>query len=720
VSEASEALRTLAARVGIIDEYFDITGRERRVTSDETRRLLLAAMGFDAATDEAVRASLAALGTESAAELIPPVRVVEVDDLGARHLSVPTPSSRGSSGPWRLEIQTEQHERVISEGPWRGEGRLELALPPLPIGYHTLRLTLSAGGGEWSGEQTLIVVPSRCVAPSELLGDQSAFGVIANLYTIRSKTNWGIGDLGDLAALTEWAGLVGADFVGVNPLHALLNRGHDVSPYSPVSRLFRNPIYIDVTRVPELADAPAVRARLSSPEVIAELEALRDTPDVRYEQVMAVKGLALDVLHRVFVESVRGSGNERDHAYAAYVARHEPALTRFATWMTIAERQHSADWRSWPAELHDADSEAVRRIAQERAHRVDFHRWLQFETDRQLATAAAIAGGTGMRIGLYQDLAIGSSPTGADTWTFPQLFVDRVSVGAPPDPYAEMGQNWGLPPIDPRALRRNRYEYFIKLVRAGFRHAGALRIDHVMGLFRLFWIPEGRGGKDGAYVRYPASDLLGIVALESVRHNALVVGEDLGTVPEEVPPVLRKWGILSSKVLQFEREWDGGYKSARSYPPLCLATANTHDMVPLAGFWAERDITVRRDVGLANEEEEHRMRADRERERGALIQALRDEQILNDSQAPTSSAELRAAVHGFLWSSPAQLVGLSLDDLAGEVDPVNVPGVGPDKYPSWTRKMRAPLEGITSNDDLDVLAMLPTPTRSASSLGTER
>src|SRR5262249_47815035 len=246
------------------------------------------------------------------------------------------------------------------------------------------RLSLAAGGQEWSDEQTLIVVPPRCVEPADLIDANPAFGVIANLYTMRSRSNWGVGDFNDLASLSGWTATIGGDFVGMNPLHALLNRGGDVSPYSPVSRLFRNVGYIDVTRVPELADAPAVRERLAAPELVAELESLRESPEVRYEQVMAVKGMALDALHRVFDERVRSSGSARGLEYERYVAEHDPALTRFATWMAIAEHERKWDWRAWPSELRDPTSDAVRALAASLTHRIDFHRWTQFEADRQL------------------------------------------------------------------------------------------------------------------------------------------------------------------------------------------------------------------------------------------------------------------------------------------------------------------------------------------------
>jgi 4-alpha-glucanotransferase len=306
-----------------------------------------------------------------------------------------------------------------------------------------------------------------------------------------------------------------------------------------------------------------------------------------------------------------------------------------------------------------------------------------------------------MRIGLYPDLAIGTSPCGADTWAFPELFVRNASVGAPPDPYAPQGQNWGLPPLGPRAFRKDRYQYFVTLLRSGFRHAGALRIDHVLGFFRLFWIPEGRTSEEGAYLRYPTEDLLGILALESVRHNAIVVGEDLGTVPDEVPPTLARWGVLSSKVLQFEREWGGEYKPAWSYPPLSLATADTHDMVSIAGFWSGHDIDIRHAVGLIESDDDaRRAHEDRSRDREALLRRLANEHVLPSAVAPRFASDLRGAVHAFLCRSPAQLVGIALDDLTGELEPVNVPGVGQEQYPSWTRKMRETLETMMASDDV--------------------
>jgi 4-alpha-glucanotransferase len=305
---------------------------------------------------------------------------------------------------------------------------------------------------------------------------------------------------------------------------------------------------------------------------------------------------------------------------------------------------------------------------------------------------------------LYSDLAIGTSPDGYDTWAYGDLFLQGASVGAPPDPYSAEGQNWGLPPIDPRRLAEDSYRFWITLVRQSLRHAGALRMDHVMGLFRQFWIPEGRSGKDGAYVRFPSEELLGILALESTRAGALVVGEDLGTVPREVPPALERWGILSSKVLYFERDRRGVFRPAAKYPARALATANTHDMATLEGFRRAADVDVRERVGLASAREAAKARVERRSDVRRLLERLAAEGVLptplSQAAAELPGPVFRGAVHAFLCRTPSALVGLMLDDLAGEVEAVNVPGVSPDTFPSWRRKMRMSLEEMRESDDV--------------------
>jgi 4-alpha-glucanotransferase len=424
---------------------------------------------------------------------------------------------------------------------------------------------------------------------------------------------------------------------------------------------------------------------------------------------MRVRAPLLDSLHRTFEVREAATGSPRARAYAQYVTREDPQLTQFATYMAIAERE-GPDARQWPVALRDAGSDAVATMRHELANRVSFHRWVQFELDRQLGDAALQAQRAGMALGLYQDLAVGSSASGSDVWANPTLFVQGATVGAPPDMYSDEGQNWGLPAINPHVLRATGYDYWTRLLRSGFRHTGALRIDHALGLFRMFWVPVGRSAKEGAYVRSFSEELFGILALESVRHAALVVGEDLGTVPPEVPAVLARWGVLGSKVLVFERDFfTGRFREAADYPRLALATVNTHDLPPLVGWMLERDITLRSDLGdLSDERQATMMREARRAEKRALVESLIAARLLPPSAHEDLTPEaLVAAVHAFIRRTPAALVGLSLDDIAGESEPVNIPGVWQDRYPSWSRRMR---------DSLDALLHAP---RAAAALGHE-
>jgi 4-alpha-glucanotransferase len=417
---------------------------------------------------------------------------------------------------------------------------------------------------------------------------------------------------------------------------------------------------------------------------------------------MMAKRPALEAMHRTFVTQHRGRDTPRGRAYAAYLDAQGEALDDFATWCVLDERWEGRPWQTWPAEFRDADGEPVRTLRAREGERVDLHRWLQFELDRQLGEAQARARELGLPIGLYQDLAIGSAADGSDTWMNPDLFLDGAAIGAPPDPYASAGQNWGLPVINPHRLAEDGYAYWVRLVRAALRHGGALRIDHILGLFRQYWIPAGMSGSAGAYVRFPAEDLLGILALESVRANALIVGEDLGTVPPEVPSALARWGVLSSKVLYFEIDTKRGrFKPPETYPRLALTTANTHDMPTIAAFWRELDIELRAQVGaISSSRAVKQARKERAAAREALANALADEGLWPEGEEPTTDLALREGVHSFLRRTPSWLVGLSLDDLAGEVEPVNLPGVALDQWPSWTRRMTMSLEDVSASADV--------------------
>ncbi|MGI9077016.1 MAG: 4-alpha-glucanotransferase [Gemmatimonadaceae bacterium] len=707
-SDHRVALRALADRVGILSEYVDQSGKEVRVTSDETRVALLAAMGFDASSDAQARVTLEDLERRDRDEILAPVRVArhgpEANVVRAR---IP----EGWTGAVGFEIGLSSGKEEVQR---RGRGQpdddglltLQLAVTPEP-GYHTVRVRLHYGSQHPGATQMLIVAPHACLSPAELMGNRRAFGITANLYAVRSAANWGVGDFGDLRKLVDWGSEIGAAFVGVNPLHAIHNLGHDISPYSPVSRLYKNPIYLDISSIPELADCEAARALMESDEFLARLAILRDAPDVRYDGVMRLKRRVLDLLYDTFVASTMAAPGERARQFAEYLESQGRALSNFATFLAIEdhlrlEMGNAAPgwWREWPVALRDCLSGEVQAFREAHSREVDFYRWLQFEIDRQLAALAALALEKGMGIGVYQDMAVGSSPSGSDAWSYANVLTNGASIGAPPDMYAVSGQNWGLPPLNPVLLRQSRYEYWIELVRSAFRHSGALRIDHILGAFRQFWIPDGMPASAGAYVKFPTADLLGILALESHMARALVVGEDLGTVPPEVPAALRGWGVLSSKVLFFERgEW-GSFNPSMSYETLSLTTADTHDMATLSGFWKARDIELKQRVGLTSAGEAEAALRDREHDRRLLVERLAAEGILPAAAAPGEEADLRGAVHDFLCRTPAVLVGLAYDDLLGEVDPVNIPGVGGDKYPSWTRRNRMAIEEVPSHPDV--------------------
>lgn len=691
---ASRALRTLADRMGILPSYVDVNGVEH-ATSDDARALLLHAMRLDAATDGAAARELERLDAEERERLLEPVRVLAADAPAETRLRAAGP------GEWFAELRLEDGTARTLHG-MLGVGHDTIALPaPLPAGYHELRVSVRGETGTREATQRLIVAPARCVAVAERTGHGRRIGVLANLYTMRSAANWGCGDFGDLRALAAWARGAGAAFVGVNPLHATRNRDHDVSPYYPTSRLFRNPIYLDVTAVPEYAESPEAAALVAAPAFAAHRDALRAAPLVDYEGVMRLKRGVLEALHRAFGARHQGRDTPRGRAYDEYRHRLGDPLERFAVFCALSDHMTGpggsgplADWRDWPAPLRDPGSSAVADFARASAAAVDFHRWLQFLLDEQFADA-----GRGLPLGIYRDLAVGSAPGGCDTWSWPALFARDATIGAPPDDFAADGQNWGLPPITPRALLDDRYHYWIRLLRAAFAHGGMLRLDHVMGLFRLYWVPAGHSPRDGAYVRYPAEDLLGVIALESRRHDAPVVGENLGTVPPEVGPALERRGLLGSAVTYFAYDDEGEFRAERAYPRQALVTAGTHDHVPLAGFWSGRDIEIHRAIGLIPDDAAAgRARDLRRRAREALVRRVAD------GAAVADAAGFVRAVHAFLGRTPSELVGIALDDLALETDPVNIPGTTNDRYPNWRRKMRRTLEELAGPESSALLA----------------
>jgi len=542
----------------------------------------------------------------------------------------------------------------------------------------------------------------RCYL-SRRMRDGKIWALATQLYALRSRRNWGIGDFTDLAAFARLAGRAGASAVGLNPLHALHpSNPAAASPYSPSSRLFLNVLYIDVERVPELAESPEARAAIGGPGFQDRLASLRDAPLVDYPGVAAAKFEILGRLHRVF-RANHGARpyDRRALAFRRFVRSRGLSLKHLAIYEALAEhfRARNPDaygWRQWPAEYQAPDSATVAQFAGEHGERVEFYLYLQFLAHEQLAAAAATARDAGIRF--YCDLAVGVETNGADAWSDRDAFAVDATLGAPPDPLNTFGQNWGLAPLSPRALRERAFEPFVTLLRANMRYGGILRIDHVMALRRAFWIPRGASALNGAYVVYPMDELLGVLARESTRARCATVGEDLGTVPEGFRERMQAVRALSSRLFYFERDWsDGTFLPPEHYPRLAAASIGTHDLPTLAGWW----------LGDRSAGE------DRARDRFLLVDALEHAGALDaagagalrdDAHAGGTPHALRAlalGAHRFLNATASLLAVVSIDDVLSETGAINVPGTF-DEHPNWRRKLSLSLEDFDADGRLAI------------------
>ena len=543
-----------------------------------------------------------------------------------------------------------------------------------------------------------------CLSFRERLGDRHGFGLWSNLYSVRSSRNLGFGNLADLGILVDLAGRHGAAFVAVNPLHALTHRSDGLCPYAPVSRLFRSPLYLDVEQILAVDGCAETERELGQrTEQVRQLRASAQLDPQAVEQVLYA---LLRPVHARF--RARPADDPRRQAHARYRAARGEALEDFATYQALADvlepQVGGRDWRSWPDRFARPDRSAVRSFRAEHAQQVEFHAWLQFELDAQLDALGQHAARQGLSIGLYTDLALGSAPGGFDTWAYCDLFARGVSLGAPPDEFARSGQSWGIPPLDPHALRREGFAFWRRLLEANVHAAGALRIDHSLGLRRLFWIPDGAPPGEGAYVRAPELELVAVLAQVSRERGVLIIGEDLGTIPEGFSETMQRRGILSSRVLLFERD-GSGYRASDAWPEACLATVNTHDLPPLAGWLEATDIHLRRATGqIPDDAGLEVVSAQRRDDLRALHARLMDEHDFPRDGHPEDPTLWVRATAQYLCRTPAVLVGLSLDDLASERVPINLPGVSHQGHPSWARRMERSLEEL--GDDPALLRVL--------------
>jgi 4-alpha-glucanotransferase len=673
----ADLLGRAAAAYGIEPEYADTWG-QRHQTPDEVTRAILAALGFQAASAEEMERDLEEQAAREWARPLDPTLVVR-DDTDSIRIRVPA-DRQGDSVKLEIEWENgdgEHHWLSLEPSPPELQslesadaGRQVLAkrlpLPkPLRLGYHWIRMYwVKEPELEIFAEARFIVCPKRTYQVEGRMA-----GVALSLYGLRSARNWGCGDFTDLRAAIDAFAPAGAAFIALNPLHAIANRQpYNTSPYLPQSAFFRNFIYLDVERVGAVDHSDARRR---------EIEALRATEFVEYERVAALK---LAALWEVFERFIAGGGAAEFNSYIQAEGR---LLDDYAVYCALDEEMHRRDrniwvWTDWPEVHRQPNSPAVWEFAQKHQDRVLFFKFLQWHIKRQAAETHRYALEKGMRIGLYHDLALATDHYGADLWANRQFFVAECRVGAPPDAVAPSGQDWAFPPPDRDHHRRDGYQLFAQSIRKAAESGRALRIDHVMRFVRLYWIPQGMDARRGAYVLDYARDLLGIVALESVRGKFVVVGEDLGTVTGEVRQTLAEAGVLSYRLLWFERNPNGSFRHPQEYPPHALVSSTTHDLPTLAGFAEGRDIEARRQAGLIDEAGYQTQKAARAEDKRQLEQAL-------------AGAGFPGDPLGFLLSTPCALAVINQEDLSGETEQQNLPG-STWQYPNWRRKMRVTVE----------------------------
>lgn len=722
----ADALDQLCLRLGVDLAYEDAWGR-RTVVPDDSKRALLAAMGYaiEAGQEDAdARAHIAQIDADASGQVLPPIVVVE-EGPAPLTLSPRLPAHLvGKALPWRIRLEQGGERRGLAVGrpasvtqPAPAESvpvatALELMVA-LPAGYHRLALYEPGHPPRLLAETGLCICPPTCFTAETQCGEHRVWGPSVQLYALRSARDWGMGDFGDLRRLVDLAADAGAHFVGVNPLHALFPHDPErASPYSPSSREWLNVLYLDIEAMRDFGECAGARELVASEPFTARLDGLRRQPLIDYSGVAALKFEVLELLYRNFRALHLERGTQRAGLFRDFQREGGRSLRLHVLFEALQSHFHRQDralwgWTVWPAPYRDADGLEVEAFARANEERIEFFAYLQWQADAQLRTVAQRARARGMRIGLYRDLAVGVNEGGSETWAQPALHALDAHAGAPPDELNSAGQDWGFPPVIPRRLAAAAYAPFLAVVRANMRYAGALRIDHVMSLMRLFWLPVGRGAglasTIGAYVGYPMDELFRLLCLESQRQCCVVIGEDLGIVPAEVRANMARHGVLSYRPLYFERTEDG-FRSPPAWERNALAVVGTHDLATLRGFWSGADLSLRVRLGLdADDDLRRRQAARRDADRDALAGALRREGLLAGGpdalaagayERDSADPFLAAAVYRYIARTPARMVAVQFEDVLGQLEAVNVPGTSEERHPNWRRRLDAELADI--------------------------
>ena len=719
----------LAASYGIEPEYRDNWGRIHP-TSVETKQKILKAMGANTDTEAHAKKAWHVRAEREWSRITEPTIVTGLTSLPNELMfQVPHRAQGGSPEAATRDLKvtlevTDEHGTVqhfafaqkdlsfyeIRRLQNRAYQRWSLPFPELrTLGYYRFHLSVHMGGEHKSQSVFVAVCPDKAYIPPALQGDRRTAGISISLYGVRSKRNWGVGDFGDLKRLVDWVAKdLRGGVIGVNPLHATFNRmPFNTSPYLPMSRFYRNFIYLDIPAIEDFQDSPEAQAMIKSPETQQLLSELRASEKVLYEQVAALKEKVLRQIFQTFLKnhwSRIGTKTTRRTELENYIQREGRLLDNFATFSALNTAMHSQNpqvwtWVQWPREYHRPDTREVQRFRQKHWKEILFYKYVQWQLEKQLAEVQTYAKSRGMCIGLYHDLALAVDRFGADFWAYQDFFIPGVRVGAPPDAFSQQGQDWGFPPPNMERFQEAGYDLFVKEIRKNCAFGGALRIDHVMRFFHLYCIPEGKPPKQGAYIAQPFEDLLRILALESVQNQVVIIGEDLGTVPPYIRDILNKINIFSYRLLYFEKDHQQNFIRPQDYPELALVTVATHDLPTLAGFWTLRDIEVRKAGRFDNDQAVIQAVSEREADKEKLLKLLQNLRLLPQDCArdigayPEVTGELHNAVVGFLALTPAKLFVLSQEDLFKETDQQNLPGTTKE-YPNWSLKMKYEIEQL--------------------------
>jgi 4-alpha-glucanotransferase len=718
----SKALNSLVEMRGIETQYIDAWGHPAQV-EESVKEKLLNVMGYDTSSDTAIEQQIQNTVDETWLKPLDPVQVIRE----SQHLviTVKLPIELVND-PHVLDFKLEdgsdfKHEFVpvdcdLIDSASLADSEFQayaVAInQPLSLGYHQVELL--AEGDDRLASMRLIVAPDRCYTPEKIASGKKVWGLSVQLYCLRSESNWGIGDFSDLRYLVEKSAQQGVDFIGLNPIHALYPSNPGAcSPYGPSSRRWLNYLYIDVSQIDGYNDE-SVQSLITSGDFQQQLTFVREVDYIDYDAVATLKLAALSRVFDVFNQRYLSKNTKVNQAFKAFCTEGGESLDVLATFDALqehlkAEGKESWGWPVFPAKYSDYQSKDVERFKKQHALRVKFYMFLQWQAALQFESASEKAAELGMTIGLYRDLAVGVSEGSAEIWGNKPLYCTGASVGAPPDILGPLGQNWGLPPMDPVKLYEQAYQPIIDLFSSNMRASGALRIDHAMALLRLWWIKKGDGAQDGGYVYYPVEDLLGILALESQRHQSLVIGEDLGTVPDEIRAKLADNGIYSYRVFFFEQAEDGGFFSPSHYPVQSMSTLTTHDMPTLIGFWHCNDLELGKEVDLYRDEEVLKgLYHDRHENKQQILNSLHghlsvDDQVGRSADHTGMTQALSQGMQVHMAGGSSALLSLQLEDWLQMDKPVNIPGTF-NEYPNWKRKLSRPLSSIFDDPTIMGLA----------------